>query len=197
MIKDAGEREKLAKLNLEAGKKAKASAAYAPAFGYLQTGINLLGDQPWKNQYELTLALYTESTEAAYLMGDFDKMNELAETALQHARTALEKVKIYMSRINACTAREDFQGAIDVALPVLKLLGIHMPKKPSQAYVATQLIRLKIMIRGRKPEEFFNRPRMTDPEKLAAMQILASMGHAAFYADPNMLALIIVKTSFC
>ena len=95
MIKDAGEREKLAKLNLEAGKKAKSSAAYAPAFGYLQTGINLLGDQPWKNQYELTLALYTESTEAAYLMGDFDKMNELAETALQHARTALEKVKIY------------------------------------------------------------------------------------------------------
>ena len=49
------------------------------------------------------------------------------------------------------------------------------------------------MLLGRKPEEFFNRPRMTDPEKLAAMQILASMGHAAFYADANMLALVILK----
>jgi len=193
MITDRKEREGLARLNLEAGIKGKASAAYTPAFKYLKCGIGLLEENPWAKQYDLTLALYTESTEAAYLMGDFDKMNELAEIALAHAETTLEKVKIYTSRIYACIAREDFKGAIDMALPGVKLLGVWIPKKPTQIHVAIELMKLKIRLLRIMPEDLLDFPKSTDPEMLALGKILASVGHAAFYTDPNLLALIILK----
>ncbi|MDI6741319.1 MAG: AAA family ATPase [Smithella sp.] len=193
MIQIAAERESLAWLNLEAGKKAKASAAYAPAFNYLKSGIDLLEDNPWTNQYDLTLELYTESTEAAYLMGDFDKMNELAEIALKYARTTMEKVKIFTSRIYACIAREDYQGAIDMALPVVKLLGVSIPKQPNKIHVGIELMKLKIRLLGKKPESLLDFPQSNDPEMIALGKILASMGHAAFYTDPNLLAFIILK----
>lgn len=193
MSKDSAGREWLVRLNLEAGKKAKASAAYAPAFNYLKSGINLLEENPWTNQYDLTLELYTESTEAAYLMGDFDQMNELAEITLRYARTTLEKVKIFTSRIYACIAREDYQGAIDMALPAVRLLGVRIPDKPNKIHVGIELMKLKIRLLGKKPESLLDFPQSNDLEMIALGKLLASMGHAAFYTDPNLLAFIVLK----
>ncbi len=193
MIKDKGEQKEVVLLNLQAGKTAKASAAYAPAFNYLKSGIALLEENPWTNQYDLTLDLYTESTEAAYLMGDYDKMNELAEVALGYAKTTLEKVKIYTSRIYACIAREDYQGAIDMALPVVRLLGVRIPDKPKKVHVGIELMKLKFRLLGKTPESLLDFPKSDDPEMIALGKILASMGHAAFYTDPNLLAFIILK----
>jgi PAS domain S-box-containing protein len=198
IIKDRTEREWLSRLNLEAGKKAKASAAYAPAFQYLKIGTDLLEETPWEQQYDVTLSLYTESTEAAYLMGDYDKMNELADITLQHARTTLDKIKIFTSRINACIAREDYQGAIDVAMPILKIFtpkfGIRIPNKSTKAHIAIEVFRTMLKLIGKKPEDLMDLPKTTDPEFLAVGKILASVGHAAFYTDPNLLALIILKS---
>ncbi|MBU1171000.1 MAG: diguanylate cyclase [Proteobacteria bacterium] len=194
MISGHRGQEELARLNLEAGKMAKASAAYAPAFTYLTTGIKLLAERHWETQHDLALSLYAESTEAAYLIGDFDIMNTLAETALEHAKTALDKVKILVSRINACIAQEDYNGAIDVAVPMVKLFGIMIPRKPSQLRIGIELLKYKLTFFGKKPEDLLDLPGMTDPEICAVAQILSSMAHAAFYADPNLLALITIKS---
>lgn len=198
MIQDRAEREWLSRLNLEAGRKAKESAAYAPAFNYLKSGMDLLEENPWEKQYDLTLALYTESTEAAFLMGQYEKMNELADIALKHAKTMLEKIKIYTSRIYASVAREDYQGAIDEAMPILKIMapqfGVRIPKKVNKVHIAIEVLRTKLKLIGKKPEDLLNLPRASNPEFLAAGKLLASVGHAAFYADPDLLALIILKS---
>lgn len=193
IITSKSERQKLVNLNLEAGKKAKASAAYVPAFKYLDFGISLLDENSWKNQYDLTLALYAESTETAYLMGDLKKMNELADTALKYTRTNLDRTKIYVSRINACIANEEFSEAIDLALPILKLFGIRIPKNPNKLHVVIELLKLKFWLIGKKPEDILNMPVVTDPEIQAAHMIASSVGHAAFYANPNITALLILK----
>jgi predicted ATPase/serine phosphatase RsbU (regulator of sigma subunit) len=194
MITGAKEREEIARLNLEAGKKAKTSAAYAPAFRYLKSGMDFLEKDSWDLQYELTLALQAESAETAYLMGDFDAMNKLSETGLRNARTILDRVKLHISRINACIAREDFSGAIDTALPIVRELGVRIPKKATQLRIGIELAKVRIGLLGKRPDDLLDLPKMTDPEKLAAGQILSSMAHAAFYADPNMLALVILKS---
>ncbi|MBN1365182.1 MAG: AAA family ATPase [Syntrophaceae bacterium] len=199
MVTNSKDREELARLNLEAGKKAKSSAAYAPAFGYLKSGIELLEDNPWEKQYDLTVALYIESTEAAYLMGNYDTMNKLAEITLERAKTTLEKVKIFTARINACIAREDYRGAINAAMPSLELFtskfGIKIPQKTTKIHIGIELFLLLINLLWKKPEDILNMPKATDPEILAAGKILASVGHAAFYDDPNLLALIILKSN--
>ncbi|MBV8887475.1 MAG: serine/threonine-protein kinase PknK, partial [Chroococcidiopsidaceae cyanobacterium CP_BM_RX_35] len=71
LITNQTEREELAQLNLTAGCKAKVSTAYESAVKYLNLGLKLLGNNSWLNQYELTLALYTETVEAEYLSTNF------------------------------------------------------------------------------------------------------------------------------
>jgi len=198
MIRDGPERLALVRLNLQAGRKAKASAAYAAAFQYLQRGIDLLGADAWNQQYDLALELYTEATEAAYLMGDYDKMNDRADVALKHARTLLEKIRIFTSQINARIAREDYQGAIDVAMPIMEIItpkfGVRIPRKITKLHLAAEVIRTLTKLIGKNPQDLLHLPRATDPEILASGKVLASVGHAAFYADPNLLALIILKS---
>lgn len=74
LITHQTERNELASLNLIAGRKAKASTAYAAAKRYLTAGLELLAGDSWLHQYDLTLALHEEASEAAYLCGDFIAM---------------------------------------------------------------------------------------------------------------------------
>jgi serine/threonine protein kinase len=67
------ERNEIAKLNLIAGQKAKAATAYSAAVQYLKTGLNLLTEESWQTEYDLTLNLYQESVEAKYLNTQFER----------------------------------------------------------------------------------------------------------------------------
>ncbi len=193
LIIDPVEREELARLNLRAGIKAKASSAFLPALRYLETGIELLEQGCWEKQYPLTLSLYTEITEAAYLVGDFERMNRLAETALEHAVSTLDKVKITISRVNARRSQEDFRGSIDAALPILDLLGIHMTKNTTRAQVAVEMMKVNLAMVGRKLDDLLELPPMTDPTAVATMQVLADLGLTSFFVNPNLLALDIIN----
>ena len=74
---DRAERDWLAQLNLEAGQRARATAAFDAAYAYFATGIGLLEDagrgkcggteDSWERCYELTLELHEGIAEAAYV----------------------------------------------------------------------------------------------------------------------------------
>ena len=56
----------MATINLRAGRKAKASAAYASACVYLATGMALLEESDWSSRYELTFSLWLERAECEF-----------------------------------------------------------------------------------------------------------------------------------
>jgi predicted ATPase/signal transduction histidine kinase/CheY-like chemotaxis protein len=187
------ERDKLAQLNLIAGKKAKASAAWKPAWNYLRIGINCLSADSWLRQYDLTLALYVETVEAAILSSHVDEMEKLADLVLQQATSLLDKVKVYEVKIQAYTAQNKPLEAIDTALLVLKLLGIRFPKKPNKLDIIIALARTKIWLAGKRIEDLIDLPEMTNPDKIAAMRILSIMFSAAYFATPELFPLIVFK----
>ena len=57
LISSQDEREQLAELNLIAGKRAKASTAFASALNYLAAGASLLDDSAWDRRHDLVFAL--------------------------------------------------------------------------------------------------------------------------------------------
>ena len=57
LIVDRDEKTRVATINLRAGRKAKASAAYASARAYLASGMALVDEQDWSSRYELTFSL--------------------------------------------------------------------------------------------------------------------------------------------
>ena len=206
LIRHQSERDELAQLNLMAGKKAKASIAYEPAFKYLSFGIELLnppqapfnkevseGNSSWKRQYELTLELYVEASEAAYLSTNFELMERLTEVVLQSAKSLLDKVRIYEIIIQSLIAQNRLSESIKMGIKILNLLGVQFPEKPTTFNIILGLISTKIILLGRNIKDFVDLPDMTDPMALAAMRLMWSISSAAYLALPELIPLLAFK----
>ncbi|NEP26169.1 MAG: AAA family ATPase [Moorea sp. SIO3I6] len=171
------EKDELAQLNLTAGQKAKAAAAYPSALKYLNVGLGLLAADTWTDNYDFTLAFYIEVVEAEYLNSNFEQSNLLAGVALEQAKTQLDQVKVYELKIYSYIAQNQMQVALDTGLEVLDMLGIQLDQDPPSKNLIS--------------EDLVDLPEMTDLTKLAAMGILKSVGNAAFIANPSLYPLFI------
>ncbi len=190
------ERDELARLNLIAGKKAKAATAYQAAARYLNRGLELLASDSWQHQYELTLELHVETVEAEYLSIQFEPAEKLSAIVLQQAKTLLDKVKVYELKINSYRSKLQLQSAIDTALEILELLGVVLPQKPSKQGIKKEYKAIESFLKDKQIEDLANLPEMTDPYKLAAIRISLTIISATYVANPPlfaMMALSLVK----
>ncbi|KAM3110445.1 PAS domain-containing protein [Phormidesmis sp. 146-33] len=193
IVSDQAKRHEIARLNLMAGQKAKGAIAYSTASNYLTTGRQWLEASSWQTNYDLTLALSVETTEVAYLCGEFEQVEDWAAIVLQEAKTVLETVKVYEVKIQIDMAQNQPLKAINTGLQVLQQLGISFPQSPTQLDVRLELDTITSLL-GEKPIwDLIHLPKMTDPDKLAAMRILASLTAAAHIVAPNLLPLLASK----
>ncbi len=183
----------LCKLNLMAGRKAKASAAYELAVKYLAAGIALLPMQSWQTDYDLTLALYESAAESAYLNTDFEQMKKWAEIVLQHAKNELDKIKVFEIRITACAMQTKLQEAVTIGRESLTMLGINFPESPTPLHIQQALTKTSAYLTGKKIEDLIDLPMMTEPRKLATMRVLSSMLSATSIVEPILLPLIVCE----
>jgi len=187
------EKDELANFNLIAGRKAKAATAYEAAVKYLNVGLELLPESSWQSHYDLTRDLHLETLEAEYLNTNFGRAQQLSEIVLSQAKNQLEKVKVYELRIPFYLQQNQPQAALEIALQVLKILGVSLPINPTKFSIMMGLIRNKIARGGKQIEDLAFLPLMTDPYKLAAQRILIAVIPAAFMTNPMLFPLIIFK----
>jgi len=147
----------------------------------------------WQRHYDLTLALFVEAAEAAYLSGDFELQDELTAVVLCQANKLLDKVEVYEVKIQAYIAQNQLTEAVQTALAVLKLLGVKFPIKPSKWDIRRGLLATKLALVGKSIEDLVNLSPMKEPNKLAAMRILSSVISAAYFAMPELMPLIVFK----
>jgi PAS domain S-box-containing protein len=184
------EKIQLAELNLIAGKKAKSATAYESAMGYLQVGLSLLTDSSWHQQYELALALHQEAAEAAFLMGDFEQMEQLAVVVLPQAKNELEKVKIYELRIKSYEVQRKLLEAVKLGWQVLEMLGVKVTASPTPLDIQQAVQETSTNLAEKSIEDLINLPSMTDAKQLAAMRLIASLVPAAYQSAPALFILM-------
>ncbi|MCT7953117.1 AAA family ATPase [Ancylothrix sp. C2] len=184
------EREFLARLNLAAAEKARNATAYSAARSFVQIGLELLTPDCWQAQYELTLNLYAAAVEIAYLNADFDGMEKMAAEVLRRAKIILDKVKIYEVKISALTTQSQMLEAIAVGKNVLAQLGVDFSSEPDEALTNKALQALAKQLEGKQIEELVNLPVMSDPEIIAAMQLLAMLFTPILQGNPALLPLL-------
>jgi predicted ATPase/signal transduction histidine kinase len=200
LIASPREQDRLAQLNLLAGRKAKAATAYEAARKYFTFGWQLLAPNSWQTDYRLTLALSESIAEAAYLCGEFDQMNQWVEIVLQQAETLLDALKVYEIKIVALTVHGQQIEALNLAISVLERVGISFPEPENiEAEIQVEKTAIATFLAGKSIEDLTYLPPMTDPDKLAAMRLLFGVVTAAYKVAPNLLPFIIfnlVKLSF-
>ena len=193
LVTARSKRTEIARLNLTAGQKAKAATAYEAAFKYFTTGLKLLNSESWQSEYDLTLALYSQAAEAAYLQGRFDEMEQFVEVVLDRAKTVVDKVQVYDSRIQRYLSQGNLKEALKTGSEALKLLGLDLIENPSQADVQRELKSTTALLAEREIENLINLPKMTASEPLAAMYILANILGAAYTVSSELMMLIACK----
>ena len=183
-------KDELARLNLIAGKKAKASTAYEPALRYLETGLGLLTSDSWQKQYSFTLELHIETVEAQFLNTQFEQAEQLSAFILENAKSLLDRVKVYELNIQSYIAKQQYKEAIDTALEVLAKLGVDLPPKPEKQRIEEEQKTLKLLLGDKQIEDLANLPDMTNPHHLASVRILMSIAAATVVVNPDLYPLV-------
>lgn len=185
------ERETLAALNLQAGQQAKAATAYEPAEEYLRQGLELLSEDSWQQNYELSLKLHLEAAEVAYLNDNLHTMELLLATLLQQSRATLDSTRAYEIKIQAYALKSEFTKALDTTIEALRLIGVRLPRNPSLLHVFHAVLRTKLALAGKSTSQIRDQAAMTDEKQLVAMRILMSAVAAAYLTDSFLLLLLV------
>jgi PAS domain S-box-containing protein len=177
------ERAQVAAIDLRAGRRAKASAAYASARAYFSAGMKLLDEKDWNSQHELTFSLWLERTESEILTGHLDKSGQLIEELLERAASNVEyadasRLKIYLHEM-----RGEHPQSVDSALACLRRFGIDLPPHPTLEQVQVEYETVWQILDERPIESLIELPQMTDPEMQFAMNILSVLMPPAYFTD--------------
>lgn len=191
LIDDRKEKERVAELNLLAGRKAKAGTAFASAISYFISGMAQLSDDSWQTQKELTFSLYKAGAECEYLNGNFIEAERLlsqifGNTDNKIGIAAATGIKILLSMTRG---RNDL--AVEAAGTCLRLFGIEIPAHPTWEQVREAYDNVWINIGSSSIEDLIDLPDMTDPEIRAAMEVLSVTITPSVYTDKNLLILVL------
>ncbi len=193
LIKTEKDREELAQFNLLASQQAKTSTAYESALNYARLGLNLLRENYWQEQYDLSLKLYILVAETSYLTDHLEEMERYFSEVLEQATHPLDIISIYEIKIQACATKGLFTEALEVVKQALSQLNIHFLQNPTAADFKTATSELTAKLVNLSIEDLVDLPYMTDPQALAIMRILSSAVAPAYVAAPELLSLIAFK----
>jgi len=196
LIEDAQEHVRLACLNLDAGRKAKAATAYAAAREYLHMGLQNIGEDHWLSDHQLVFDLHKEMAEIEYLNGYLEKSEVLIKLTLERAHSRLEKAEIYSLLIVQYTLRAKYEDALHAGRNALQLLGIHLPATNLQEALGGELVQVKEYLEylgNKKIALLIDEPEAIQPDKKIALQLLGRLEPVAYMTEHTLWKVVFLK----
>ncbi|KYC43851.1 histidine kinase [Scytonema hofmannii PCC 7110] len=195
LIVEKTEQDELVRLNLIAGKKAKASTAYLPAKRFFSTATNLLSENAWSEEYEQTFTLFRELSECEFLTGNLEQAEEIFKLLLLRAQSHLDKCDVYMLQIRLYQVAGRYEEALVLGLEALKLFGIIIPDSDAeiQDAIAREKNQVSTNLDGRAISTLIDAPIIQDPNLKALIALLTTSSPPAYLGKPNIFPLIVLK----
>jgi PAS domain S-box-containing protein len=190
LISEWPEKVRAAELNFIAGRKAKASTAYASASNYLAAGIAILSDEGWRRSYDLMLGLFLERTECEVLKPNLEQAAGLVEALLIKAQSKIDHAEICRLRILLQLRQGNYAPAVRTALECLRTFGVDLPDSPTPEQMRAEYEEMRRTLGERPIESLVDLPMMDDPEMRAVMKVFSSLGEMAYHADGDLFQMI-------
>jgi predicted ATPase/signal transduction histidine kinase len=187
------ERDKVAELNLIAGKRAKNASAYASALTYFASGAALLAKDPWVRWPELTLALELNRAECEFQTGALTAAEQRLTALSPRAATTVERASVTCLQADLYTTLDQGSRAIAVGLDYLRHLDIDWSSHPTDDEVHREYLRIWSTLGDRPIEILAELPLMSDPASLATLDVLTKISAPAWYTDANLASLVICR----
>jgi PAS domain S-box-containing protein len=193
LIIEREERVQLAELNLLAGKRAKASTAYASALTYLNAGAALLAEDGWERRRELIFALELNRAECEFLTGQLSVAEARLAMLSKRATTTVEQANVVCLHMDVCTTLGQASHAVAVCLDYLRHVGITWSPHPQEEVARREYARIWSLLGDRTIEDLIDLPLMEDAASLATVEVLSKLFVPAYFTDANLASLTICR----
>ncbi|HXV74724.1 MAG TPA: sigma 54-interacting transcriptional regulator [Candidatus Polarisedimenticolaceae bacterium] len=177
LLDDPAERVELARLNLDVGRAAKASAAFAESRSYLLSADELLDAAHWEWDYPLAFEVHRELAEAEYLCGDFGAAEALADELMRRAADDLDRARVHELRVALFENMSRPPQAIAAGRDGLALLDSRIPEtdEAKRETLASELDRIRFGLQGRAIAALVELPEVRDERIRLVMQFLTRL----------------------
>ena len=191
LLATANEREQVAELNMNAGRRAKASTAYASALKYLFAGRALLTEECWKKNHQLIFSIEYLLAECELLTADMGAAEKRLSMLMERARSNHEISIVTRASITLYTALDRSDRAVEVCLEFLKRRGTDWSLHPTRAEALGEYERVWSLLGSRKIEEVIDAPLLTTTDLLDVLDVLIEAVTPALFYDENLSSLLI------
>ncbi len=195
LLEDPRERERVAWLNLSAGRKAQAAAAFESAAEHYAVGRRLLPAHAWSRDHERAWLLLRCAAECEFVLTRFDAARELFVELYRNAQGDLQRAEIENMRVALYMHRDEHEEAIARGRVAMSLLGSPLPTRPGMASVTREYLRARVAIGRRTPEELLEAPRSDDPRVQLLRSVIYNTSGAAFGHDENLMLVLAMRAA--
>ncbi|WP_437821909.1 sensor histidine kinase [Sorangium sp. So ce1078] len=190
LVESQEERERIAELDLLAGKRAKAATAYASALRYLAAGVALLAEDRWERVYGLAFALELHRAECEFLTGALSAAEQRLGMLWERAESIADQAAVTCLRVELYQTLDRADRAVAVGLDYLRECGVERSPHPTQAEVRQEYERIWLRLDKGRIEDLIDLPLMNDPAARATMEVLSRIAPTSITIDENLVCLV-------
>jgi predicted ATPase/signal transduction histidine kinase len=192
-VTSAEERAKLVDLNLIAGQRAKATAAYVSALKYLTVASQLLGEDSWRSRYETSFLVTFNIAECELLTGQLDAADQRLSRLSALAENPTDRAAVTSLRVILYTTLGCPERAVEVCLEYLNSVGLACARNPTEQEIAQEYERASLQLRRRAIEELAGLPPMTDPACRGALEVITAIVPPSWFTEENLRNLLVAR----
>ncbi|WP_437625970.1 AAA family ATPase [Sorangium sp. So ce1151] len=172
LVSDPAERLSLARMSLDAARRAEDSAAFGAALRYLKLGLLRLPEDAWTSQYPLRLKYAMKTALMLSLCGQHDDALAILSECVERATSRLDRAEARRLKMNVQALKNDLPAALAEGLAALRPFGIDLSPSPDDATLDAQLRTTMELVRERSLETLPDLPPLEDPEISVLQDVL-------------------------
>ncbi len=190
LITSDEDRERVADLNLIAGRRAKTSTAYASALKYLKAGQALLAEETWERNYALVFAIEYLIAECELLTAEMGAAEIRLAQLTERARTRHDFCVATRLRLTLYTTLDRCDRSVDVFLEWLRRDGTTWSNHPTREDVMHEYERIWTLLRSRQIEDLLGVPLITDRDVLDTLDVFTEIATPSILFDEHFSSLV-------
>jgi PAS domain S-box-containing protein len=183
LITSRAERERIAELNLMAGRRAKLSTAYASALAHLRVGRGMLSDEVGNHDHELVFSIECLLAECEMLNGDTAGAEARLSNLAGRAKGAREIALVTRLRLTLQQALNRSDRAVEVFLEFWRGRGEDWTAHPSHEEALREYDRIWALLGDREIGDLIHLAPMIDPDALDVQEVLSEVVTPAMFFD--------------
>jgi predicted ATPase/signal transduction histidine kinase len=193
LITSVAERERIAELDLIAGRRAKISTAYASALTYLHAGRALLTDDIWSRNYGLVFPLECLLAECELLSANMAPAERRLSMLAERATGAHDTALVTRLRLTLYDLLGRSDRGVEVFIDYQTGHGKAWTPHPSREEVSREYAQIRSLVEPPRIGELVDLPLITDADVLDVLDVFTEVAMSAMFTDANLYALVLCR----